>query len=327
MTINENGGVTAAKANYAGLSWKPETFVLRARQTKGEWLGWFKGEIKLTEPGEYEFTIDIPNTSGSVSQRIMVERPSLEMADLREDPKAMWELATDADPVLFRLDSKTKDKILADLPPDSDETKGSKSGRRLFFTLDKADNLPLCLEKKAPDRESVKGPLVDWWDAGSKNFQVPHYLLLLVGLLLLGLAGSAILFAYQLWIPAIVALSGTLAIPAGIWAICSAIFGLDWVLTGSWSYSLPRFVLLLVVPFAVGVLGCAIAMSHRQWIMAIISLMLALVLPAVAFGACWFAFSSDWLYELEPLDFAFVMVTVVSLLGLEWLTRKLLKLA
>ena len=113
--------------------------------------------------GEWEFTIDIPNTSESLSQRILVERPNLEMIDLRENPKAMWELATDAGPVLSRLDNETRAKIAADLQPLSDEINGGR--QRLFFRLNKADNIPLCLfpkdsrkdEKKAdPRKKDVK---------------------------------------------------------------------------------------------------------------------------------------------------------------------------
>ena len=238
----------------------------------------------------------------------------------------MWELATDAKDVLFRLEPESRAKVLRDLQPLSDEIRGGKSGQRLFFTLDKADNIPLCLLKMAPQQDRVKGSWTDLWDVGSTTYQVPHYLVLLIGLVVLGLVVSAILFGYQQWILAIIVLSVTLVGAAG-WAIYSAIFGFEWILEGSSAYSLPRYVLLLVVPFAVSVLGCAIALFHRNWILAIIAGVLALVLPAVVFFVCWLVFSADWLYTLETLDFAFVMAAVVSLLGIEWLTRKLLKLA
>ncbi len=310
------------------LAAKPLAFELRARPTKGDWQGWFAGKIKLTEPGEYELTINIDNVSEPLSQRIVVDSPSLEMGDLRENARAMWDLATDAAPVLFRLDKETKAKVLADLQPLSEEARGDRTGQRLFFTLDKADDIPLCLLKKEPIHDRVKGSWEDLWDVGSTTYSIPQYLIALIGWLVLGLVIAAILFAYRRWILGVIVLMSAGAVPAATCLIGFFVSGsFEWVLAGSKEYALPHYLLLLVVPFAVCALGVAIALFHRLWILAGIIAVLAFLLPAVAYFACSYWLGPDWMQAAEKLDFAFVMAAVVSLLAIEWLTRKLLKLA
>jgi hypothetical protein len=77
------------------------------------------------------------------------------------------------------------------------------------------------------------------------------------------------------------------------------------------------------VPVAVGVLGFAILLFLRQTLFAALFLagswLLGLIVAAG--GLFW----SDW--PDLPIDFSFVLVMIVSLLCVEWLTRKLLKLA
>jgi hypothetical protein len=87
--------------------------------------------------------------------------------------------------------------------------------------------------------------------------------------------------------------------------------------------SMNAYYLAWGVPMAVGVLGFAILLFLRQALFAALFLAGAWLLALIA--------ALSGLAPIEwpdlPIDFSFVLVTVVALLSVEWLTRKLLKLA
>jgi hypothetical protein len=78
------------------------------------------------------------------------------------------------------------------------------------------------------------------------------------------------------------------------------------------------------VPLTLGVLGFAILMFLRQTLYAGMFL-LGTWFVALLAALSRFVLSIDW--PNLPIDFSFVLVVVVTLLSIEWLTRKLLKLA
>jgi hypothetical protein len=82
------------------------------------------------------------------------------------------------------------------------------------------------------------------------------------------------------------------------------------------------FIMLMVA--AVGLLGCAILLFIRRWGLALVFLVGGVLLP-IALRIYSVAVRPDWAYL--PLDMSFVLGLVVALLAVEWLTRKLLKLA
>ena len=79
--------------------------------------------------------------------------------------------------------------------------------------------------------------------------------------------------------------------------------------------------LAALIPGIVGLLGTAILLFLRQFwgALAFFAAALAIVIAVLIFG------DPDWA-EL-PIDISFVLITVATLLAVEWLTRKLLKLA
>jgi hypothetical protein len=79
--------------------------------------------------------------------------------------------------------------------------------------------------------------------------------------------------------------------------------------------------LAMLIPGVVGLLGAGILLFLRQFWGAAAFLGAALVIVA---GVALFG-DPEWVKL--PVDFSFVLVTVVTLLSVEWLTRKLLKLA
>ena len=70
------------------------------------------------------------------------------------------------------------------------------------------------------------------------------------------------------------------------------------------SYSLPDYVLLLVVLVALSVLICVgVLFYRRRWILAMIASVLVFVLPAGCLGVYWFVFPFDWLVKIEKQTF------------------------
>lgn len=240
---------------------KPESFELRPKTTQGDWHGWFTGSFKVRDAGEYEFTIPIPNTTESLSHQLEVYRPNIEEANVRENHKELYHLATEAAPLLNRLPGETRKEVEKLLQPvaeelkDSKGSKDAKEGARLFFTLSSADAIPKLLVKLDPRRERTKGGVVDVWDQGD---------------------------------------------------------------------SLSLFHLLWSVPLGLGLLTCAILLFHQRYVWAVVALVLAVIAPLMVAAADRFI-EPTWL--TTPIDFSFVLVVTVGLLSIEWLTRKLLKLA
>ncbi len=81
----------------------------------------------------------------------------------------------------------------------------------------------------------------------------------------------------------------------------------------------------ILMPIMVGLIGTAILLLTQQWISAIVFFMLCMMFSIGVAGFDFFF--SDFLSEYLPVQLSFVMITLVSLLGIEWLARKLLRLA
>ncbi|MCI0378879.1 MAG: VWA domain-containing protein [Gemmataceae bacterium] len=239
---------------------KPASFDLKAKSSQGDWNGWFMGNVKIKEAGEYEFRIPILGTNETLTHRIIVRKPNIELDNLRNNFGALYQLATEAKDVLNRLPAGIRSQVEKALSrpvstEDLKDTPGKESGR-LFFNLSNADKIPLCIEVLQPRRESVKGRLEDLWDKGyDSGMYVESY-----------------------WLAAL-------------------------------------------IPLAVGLLGAAILCFLRQWIGA------GVFFGASAVLCIGVLILGDPNWPTLPVDFSFVLIVVVTLLSIEWLTRKLLKLA
>ena len=84
------------------------------------------------------------------------------------------------------------------------------------------------------------------------------------------------------------------------------------------------YLLALLTPLAIGALGGLMLLVFRQYLFAALFFAAGVALSVGVFGFD-LMFHPQWA-DL-PLDFSFVLVSLVTLLGIEWLTRKLLKLA
>ncbi len=245
---------------------KQESFDLKAKPGESGSNGWFAGTFKIREPGEYEFKIPIPGTSETLSHRLTVRKPNLELDNVRNNFGALYQLATDATDVLNRLGGDTRKQVekaltrpvTGEVSTEAKDTQAKDSTSRLFFTLSGADNIPKCLTSVQPHKESTKGSLMDLWDQGFKSGLPP----------------------------------------------------------------VDTYYLAMVVPLAVGLLGMAILLVRRQFPGAAAAFFGALLIALIVF---FLGDPDDWISL--PIDFSFVLLTVVTLLSIEWLTRKLLKLA
>lgn len=238
---------------------KGESFDLKAKPTQGDWAGWFAGNVRMKEPGEYEFRIDIPGTNESISQRLTVRKPNPELDNVRNNFGLLYQLASEAKDVVDPLPPATRKKILSLLQPVVEDGKDAKLVPRLFFRLDQADSINECLRQLSPKREQVKGKLFDLWDEGTHS-----------------------------------------------------------------NFKMNAFYLACLTPIAVGVLGGLILLVFGQYLYAGLfsgaGVILAL-LPVI------YNVLAQPTWAEIPLDLSYVLVVIVTLLGVEWLTRKLLKLA
>lgn len=242
---------------------KDQSFTINPKSTQGGWAGWFDGKIDLRVPGEYEFSIPIPGTNETLSQRVTVRKPNPELDNVRNNFGLLYQLASEAKDVVDPLPAETRRKVLGVLQPvlstESQESKTAKMAPRLFFRLDQADAINECLRPLAPKREQVKGKLFDLWDKGvGSGLQVSSLHLAWGTPLLVGLLGGAILLLFGQYLF------------AGLFAGAGAV--------------------LATIPLIYNL-----------------------------------AASPTW--PVLPIEMSYVLVLVVSLLGIEWLVRKLLKLA
>jgi hypothetical protein len=79
------------------------------------------------------------------------------------------------------------------------------------------------------------------------------------------------------------------------------------------------------IPLVVGVIGALILLILRQWISALIffGICFGMSLAIAVFNLVY----SNYMNHDLDINFSFLMVVIVSLLGIEWLARKLLRLA
>jgi hypothetical protein len=256
--LARDGRPTVYVKKIGDLDAKPAAFDLKAKATQGDWQGWFLGKYAIKEPGEYEFKIPISGTSETLSHRLIVRKPNLEMDNLRHNHGALYQIATDAAPLLDHLAGPARAQLQKALGRPANEEVKESSGKdaRLFFPLTSANQIPRFLKTVEPDKQSTKGSLNDLWDRGKES-----------------------------------------------------------------GWEIKAYHLAMLIPGVVGFLGAAILLFLRQFWGAAVFLGVAL---SIVGGVAIFG-DPDWV-KLD-VDYSYLLITVVTLLSIEWLTRKLLKLA
>jgi hypothetical protein len=236
----------------------PESVKLTPKKVEGRWRGIFTGQFPAETTGLYTVKIEVPGAE-PFSHTFNVKAQNLEMGNLRTNFDHLKEIATEAGPVLERIDDQeTRDRLLQAL----DQPKGSGKdarGTKLFFKVGKAEIIPQLLSKIPPDENKVKGKFEDVWDTGTKSGWTPH---------------------------------------------------LNWV--------------LIIVLGAIGLLTGLLLLAIGRHILG----------PSILAGTV-VAVATIYLVDLiaqpkwpqVPVEMSTVLGIIVGLLSVEWLTRKLLKLA
>jgi hypothetical protein len=313
------GGDEAKDAKLEGKG-GAQKFDLQPKPAEGEWDGYFLGSVTLTEPGEYEFRLPIPGVEGEyLKQNVIVRKPNPEKDNVRPNFGYLYQLATPADPVLKTLPTDVRRRVESMLQvPEGQSVAGQK---RLFFHLQSADSILDCLTPVPPKTDTVKGRFEDVWDSGpiSETRLFLFYAVMLTPLVV-GVIGAIILLALKQWMAAIA------------FFVASALLGVIGVLY----CFLPLPTLLLLgglVTF--GGLAYGVYMAVKQDLAGIAVLMVAgILLAGVVALLAWRlpdgfveSFANSLRNDSLPLGFSVLMAVLVGLVGLEWLTRKLLRLA
>jgi hypothetical protein len=239
-----------------------QSFPIKAKPSDAStWEGYFEGKFTLKEPGEYEFQLPIPGTTESLRQNLVVRKPNPELDNVRTDFGYLYQLATDANPLLRNLPPDTRKEIEAALQIPADVKPGEGNvGKRLFFPLSSADTVAKCLVSQKPREETIKGRFVDLWDSGTHS-----------------------------------------------------------------DYPFPIWAAILLMLAAIALVGVLVLAVMRQWVGALVFFGICAFVAAIV-GVLAYVLENFQIAEL-PVDFSYLLITVVSLLGIEWLARKLLRLA
>ena len=295
--LNPNATPRLEVKPKAGVA-KPTTHTLRQKPSAStEWNGWFQAAFRVTQPGDYDLELHIPETGDVLQGKFTVRESDPEMDNTQPDFNFLYQLASPASEVDGRLDDTAQRKFedtlrataarLVGLQDDSraaDPGKGRDSVR-LFFDLESADLIPQVLGTDSRT-QSNKGHMDDLWDRGwiftkeeLQAFASKFQQLLAFGTIVMLLAVG------------------------GAWLLDKPLRNLL-LIAGS--------LLLFQVPVA-------IVTSLAKWRADIVfpsGMTEAGNIVPVAGPA-----------DTRVLIVSYVLVAVVALLSLEWLTRKLLKLA
>jgi hypothetical protein len=251
---------------------KERTVELAPKPGSIEWNGWFTCRFLVRTPGEYKLDLKVPETGDSVTGKITVKEANPELDNTRPDFDALYWLASDAAPVLARVDAPTRKQLQAALTANrprleltdqagQSEPDTNKDALRLYFNLQNADLIPSCMISD-PRESRNRGAIVDVWDKGP---------------------------------------SADLGVVNGIlWAV-NVLLGL---------------LTLVVAGLTIAALARSKGAEMANYLLFTVVLLLALVPLQLAL---------HWLNQ--PVLFSIVLLAVIGLLGLEWLARKLLRLA
>ncbi|HKI33648.1 MAG TPA: hypothetical protein VKA46_17470 [Gemmataceae bacterium] len=153
----------------------------------GDWDGRFSTRLLLKSPGEYGLTLKIDEPDGPTSDlKIKILETDTELENTRPDLAAAYELASDAEAVLERLDDSGKKLQLKQaLQRFMVVEKGSgneKERLRLVFDLRSAALIPDCMKTLVNKQES-RGKVDDIWDQGLPLANVLYWFSIVTGVI------------------------------------------------------------------------------------------------------------------------------------------------
>jgi hypothetical protein len=164
----------------------PLQYDMTARVAPGEREGWFTGRFLVKSPGEYGLEFRLPDSNEVSANKFTVVEVNPELENTRPDVAAAYELASEADDVLARVDETVRGQLkqalgrfrpvsspgdkpgLATRPPSTagdNPAEGERDKLRVVFDLKSAELIPECMQQ---NRRTVsnRGPVQDLWDGG-----------------------------------------------------------------------------------------------------------------------------------------------------------------
>ncbi len=324
----------------------PKEFRLEARNRRSkDFNGWFSGSFKVYSPGDYTLRIPIEGTGEYLSHDITIYRPDPELDNKRPDFGHLYQIATAADSFESYLSKKDWQELTAVLkipvrekidedekqpqPKEKDKVAKDQESYRLFFPIEEAHRIPKLLKKIDPDEDSVKGALKDLWDMGWDQESVSLYWVLLSTFALVSVLTTIILIfgiISQEWVQTIIAslILALMVIGIVTLLIMNGVIvsqGMQWVQV---PLQASGFTLLLWVPTIIGLIICSILLTIRQYVF---SLILFVVIGLFAAGVLLVDLFFEPPWAMFPLQMSYILLVIVTLLSIEWLTRKMLRLA
>jgi hypothetical protein len=294
---------------------------------KNEATGWFLAEFPIEQPGRYqlrlahgnkyvsrlkpdeknELKMKIPGTEEELVKTILVTQPNPEMDNKKPDLVRLYNLASDNEMVLPRIADDLK-KSLRDVKGPIEEGAPTKprDGRRLYFDLDSARLIPELMIQAKEEKET-KGHAQDWRNTGMELGleNMPTWVLVLIFL------------AVMIWFVNILVLQREFnvsgATPSG--ELRFALYMLA---------AIPGLLhLSLLVMWAVQ--GAGRTQGRFQYPRVLLQLLAVAAVAGGIFALWYFVTGPAQLEDVTKLSY--FMGAIVLLLSLEWLTRKLLRLA
>ncbi len=138
--------------------------------------GWFEVEYQPKAAGEYKLQLKLEETGDTYLHKYIVKESNPELDNVRPDFEALYAIATEADPVLLRVNEETRNQLKKRLQrpritspgakKDAPKPEGEKEeALKLYFDLNNADLIPACMDK---DQKTLsnRGPVRDLWDEG-----------------------------------------------------------------------------------------------------------------------------------------------------------------
>jgi hypothetical protein len=139
------------------------------------WTGTFTSRFLARTPGEYQYRIEVPETGDTESGKFLIKESNPELDNTRPDYDLMYDLASEADGVLSRVNDQTRKDLLARLlkPVKTEKAEGdapaepkenvNRDKPHLLFELKNADIIPSCMTAQLQE-EKNRGQVRDHWD-------------------------------------------------------------------------------------------------------------------------------------------------------------------
>jgi len=264
---------------------------LRAKPSAGaEWNGWFQAAFRVKEPGDYRLDLHIPETGDVLPGKFTVKESDPELDNTQPDFQNLYQLASSMSDVEGRLDPDGQRKLEDTLRATAGKLVGltdSTETPRLLFDLESAHLIPSFMGSDTRSHRN-KGKMEDQWD---KGLVIPQ-----------GMLETIIRTTRMVFL-----LIGMLML---------VVIGVAWL----FDKPLRKLLLATAIIFLVQLPIWVVTQLPREWV-----LPSGLTPPDHDGTRMVVRFATE--ADERVLVLSYVLLIVVALLALEWMTRKLLRLA